>query len=205
MPIMPTAISVNKVSKKYGSKPALNDVSFKVSSGTIFGFLGPNGAGKTTTIRCIMNFIAADSGSIKIFDKKVDLNSQELKRDIGYLPSSDSLYRHWKVKDHLIFASKVRDVAVDYELAHNLELDIDAKVENLSTGNKQKIMIALALIGSPKLLILDEPTKGLDPILQNQLYDLLIEHRKNGGTVFMSSHNLPEVEKVCDSVAVIKD
>jgi ABC-2 type transport system ATP-binding protein len=202
---MPSAISFNKVSLKYGNKPALKDVSFKVNSGSIYGFLGPNGAGKTTTIRCLMNFITADSGSIKIYGKKVDENSVDIKRDIGYLASSESLYPHWRVADHLIFASKIRGLDVDYSLSNNLDLDINAKIESLSTGNKQKVMIALAFIGNPKLLVLDEPTRGLDPILQNQLYDLLIEHRKSGGTVFMSSHNLPEVEKVCDSVAVIKD
>jgi ABC-2 type transport system ATP-binding protein len=152
-----------------------------------------------------MNFISPDEGSIKILDRVVDLNSRNLRNSVGYLPSANSLYVHWTVKEHLDFVSALRAHKPDYSLAKKLDLDIRAKVESLSTGNRQKLMIAMAMIGSPELLILDEPTKGLDPIMQNQLYALLTDHCKNGGTVFMSSHNLPEVEQVCDAIAVIKD
>ena len=195
----------NKVSKSYGSKQALKGVSFKVEPGSIFGFLGPNGAGKTTTIRCLMDFIRPDSGRITVLDKDSAKDSVELKGSIGYLPAGTNLYEHWTAKQHINFMSRLRGVNPDYALAEKLQLELRSKVSDLSTGNRQKLMIALALVGTPRLLVLDEPTKGLDPLLQKQLYDLLKEKRSTGVTVFMSSHNLTEVEHLCDAVAVIKD
>lgn len=198
-------IEVSKVSKSYGSKRALNGVSFKVEAGSIFGFLGPNGAGKTTTIRCLMDFIRPDSGQIRVLEKDSVKDSVELKRSIGYRPAGTNLYEHWTSKEHLDFVSRLRGIKPDYGLASRLELDLKTKAADLSTGNRQKLMIALAFAGTPMLLVLDEPTKGLDPLLQKELYDLLKDKRNAGVTVFMSSHNLNEVEHLCDAIAVIKN
>lgn len=201
---MPAAISVKNITKQFGSVRALAGVTFQVEKGAIFGFLGPNGAGKTTTIRCLMDFIRPDGGHLSLLGKAAYADSVALKRSIGYLPAGNNLYNRWTVWQHIDFAARLRGLAPDRDMLKRLNLDDHRRVGSLSTGNRQKLMIALALLGQPELLILDEPTKGLDPILQSQLYEILSEHRQRGGTVFMSSHNLPEVEKICDSVAVIK-
>lgn len=198
------AIRFNGVTKVFGKTTALDQLSLEVSQGQICGFLGPNGAGKTTAIRSLMDFIKPDTGTIIIFGQDAHQNSVELKKDIGYAPADSFLNQDWTGWQHLKFVSGLRQIKKpDLDLVKKLGFDPKIKIKNLSTGNKQKLNIILALFGNPKLLILDEPTQGLDPILQNEFYTLLGDYKNNGGTVFMSSHNLHEVERVCDGIAII--
>ncbi|HEU4966649.1 MAG TPA: ABC transporter ATP-binding protein [Candidatus Saccharimonadales bacterium] len=202
----PPAIDVTHVRKTFGAKTALQDVSFAVPQGAIFGFLGPNGAGKTTTIRCLMDFIRPSGGSIQIFGMDAHTHSTQLKKQVGFLASEMQLNGAWTAAEHMRLAETIRGTTGETaRLARLLGLELRPKVKNLSTGNQQKLAIALALIGSPKLLVMDEPTRGLDPVLQNTVYELLQNLAKNGSTVFFSSHNLSEVQRVCSAVALIKD
>jgi ABC-2 type transport system ATP-binding protein len=200
-----SVITVDKITKHFGSKQALGGVSIKVKKGEIFGFLGPNGAGKSTTIRCLMDFIRPNSGEIKILGLDAQKDSAELKSRIGFLSSDQQLYSDWTGFEHLQLVEQVRgkDSGIA-KMASNMELDLNKRVKALSSGNKQKLGIVLAFAGNPDLLIMDEPTRGLDPLLQNELYELLRQFAKKGGSVFFSSHNLPEVQRVCDAVAVIR-
>ena len=201
---MISAIEVKKLNKNFGSFTALDQTTFSVPEGGIFGFLGPNGAGKTTAIRCLMNFMHADSGTATILGLDSARDSVDLKRKIGYLPAAEQYYENWTGQQHIEFVARLKGVKAESPLIEQLDFKTHQKVKQLSTGNRQKLGLVMAFLGDPALLILDEPTRGLDPILQNQVYKLLSDHRARGGTVFMSSHNLPEVSKICDSVAVIR-
>ena len=201
---MSAAISLSHVSKSFGAKKALDDVSLTIPKGKIFGFLGPNGAGKTTTIRCLMDYMRADEGSISILGKDAKIESAILKQDIGFLSSDIQLHPNWSAHTHIEFLSSIKGRGRADELVKLFNLDLKTKVRNLSSGNKQKLAIILAFLGDPRVLIMDEPTRGLDPLLQNQLYDLLRGFAHEGGTVFLSSHNLAEVQQLCDNVAVIR-
>ncbi|TSC92557.1 MAG: antibiotic transport system ATP-binding protein, partial [Candidatus Berkelbacteria bacterium Licking1014_85] len=197
-------IQINNLKKHFGKIKALDGVDFEVNEGEIFGFLGPNGAGKTTTIRCIMDFINPTSGEINIFGRDSHKDSVELKKLIGYLPSENRLYSDWTGYDHVDFIAKLRgkDKIADI-LIKKLDYDPSRIVKHLSTGNRQKLSFILALINKPKLLILDEPTNGLDPLLQNKIYEILHDLQKEGTTILMSSHNLHEVEEICTRAAII--
>lgn len=198
------AIEVRNLYKHFGSVKAIDGATFTVPAGKIFGFLGPNGAGKTTAIQCLMNFIYPTSGEMKILGQDVLQAGVELRRRIGYLPSDSHLYDHWTGQQHIDFVAATRGIAPSSKLIDRLGFNPKVRVKHLSTGNRQKLQLILAFLGGSKLVIMDEPTRGLDPILQNELYKILREYKNGGGTVFMSSHNLPEVEKVCDSIAVIR-
>ncbi len=200
-----SAITFTNLTKSFGKLVAVNDVTFSVKEGQIFGFLGPNGAGKTTAIRCMMDFIRANSGKVTVFGKDSQIDTVEIKSIIGYLPADHHYYENWNGRDHIKFVSKLRGIN-EYpdELIKKLDFNPKVKVRTLSSGNKQKLGIILAMLGKPKILVLDEPTQGLDPLLQNSFYELIHEYKQSGGTVFMSSHNLPEVERICDSVAIIR-
>lgn len=202
---MKTALSLRNVTKLYGNKRGINGVSLDIKQGEIFGFLGPNGAGKTTTIRCIMDFIRPSSGTIKIFNKDVRSNSVTVKAEVGFLSSDPVLYPKWTGNQYLDFLTETRGKADMSELIERLGLDTSVPFQHLSSGNKQKLALLVALYSYPKLLIMDEPTKALDPLLQQEIYTILHQYRREGGTVFVSSHNLPEVEKICDRVAVIRE
>ena len=201
-------IETNNLCKSYGKSRGIIDVNLKIKEGEIFGFVGPNGAGKSTTIRTLLNFIFPTSGSAKILGKDIVKESSEIKKYIGYVPSEVKFYDEVKVKDIIkysaSFYNNVSQEEVD-KLYKILDVDVNKKMSELSLGNKKKVAIVQALIHKPKLLILDEPTNGLDPLIQKKLFELLEEARKNGTTVFLSSHNLVEVESLCDRVAVIKD
>ena len=199
------AIKISKLSKRYGSQPALSDVSFNVEAGEVYGFLGPNGAGKTTTIRCLMDFIRPDSGTISVFGLDAQRDSVQVKRRVGFLSADDQLYDKWNAKQHIAFISSVRGGTDNSSrLMSRLDLDPQVPVRHLSSGNQQKLGLVLALMSNPKLLVLDEPTKGLDPLLQHEIYAILKEYVTKGGTVFLSSHNLAEVEHICTHVGVIR-
>lgn len=199
-------IEIKNLTKYYGKTKGVEDLNMEIRQGEIFGFLGPNGAGKTTTIRCLMDFIKADKGSIKIMGKDAYKDSVILKKDIGYLSDEVYLYDNWNGKKHINFISKLNGKHnIADKLVKRLDMDLNKKSKNLSTGNRQKLGVILAFLFEPKLLILDEPTKGLDPLLQNTLYELIDEAVAKGSTVFMSSHNLSEVDRVCDRVGIIKD
>ncbi len=202
---MAAVLRLHNVTKTYSNGRGIHNVSFQINPGEIFGFLGPNGAGKTTTIRCIMDFIRPQEGTISVSGHDAQNESALVKQLIGYLPAESQLYEHWTGAEHVAFYANTRKTAKPAELASRLGLDLTMQVRNLSTGNRQKLAFLLAVMGKPKLLILDEPTKGLDPLLQQEIYDILKEYSQAGGSVFISSHNLPEVEKICHKVGVIKD
>jgi ABC-2 type transport system ATP-binding protein len=204
------AIRVSNLKKYFGVGPkrvrAVDDITFSVPRGAIFGFLGKNGAGKTTTIRCLMNFIHPTGGSIYLLGKNAKENAVELKHEIGYLSGNVQLNKRWTGQEHIDHFSKIYSNAQGAKiLIDRLNFDPSIKTKQLSSGNRQKLGIILALMHNPRLIILDEPTNALDPLLQQTVYNLLGEARDCGATVFMSSHNLTEVERVCDSVAIIKD
>ncbi len=199
------AIVIDQLTKRFGKNTAVDDLSLTVEQGEIFGFLGPNGAGKTTTIRCLMDFVRPTSGSISVLGHDSQTASVQVKKLVRYVGSGLKLYDHWTGWDHIRFVESFRgkDAKVK-DLLALLNFDPAMKVHDLSFGTKQKLMLALALIGDPKLLVLDEPTVGLDPILQHTVYDLLKKLVDDGTTIFMSSHNLAEVEHLCQRAAIIK-
>lgn len=200
------AIEIKGLKKYFGKTKAVDGVSFTVKQGESFGFLGPNGAGKTTTIRCLMDFMRPTEGEITILGKDAQKDSVELKSLIGYLPGNVRLNGSWSGKDHIKFVESIRGKSDNArEIAKKLDLDLSKKFRSLSSGNKQKLGIILALMHNPKILIMDEPTVGLDPLLQNTIYELLEELKSKGTTIFISSHNLPEVERICDRVGIIKE
>ncbi|HRV75864.1 MAG TPA: ATP-binding cassette domain-containing protein [Candidatus Saccharimonadales bacterium] len=190
----PVVLDINNVTKFFGKQKALEDVSLKISKGEIFGFLGPNGAGKSTTIRCITDTIRPNKGSVTIFGKDAnkEASSTELKNLIGYVPAEPNLYPNWTVDRHIKFAEHIFkvDSKRSTELKKLLSIDGDRKVGALSTGNHQKLAIILALIHNPMLLILDEPTRGLDPLFRSTLHQLLRDYQARGGTILLSSHDL---------------
>jgi ABC-2 type transport system ATP-binding protein len=179
-----------------------------LNEGEIFGFIGPNGAGKSTTIRAIMNLINKNEGKVLVYGKELKNDDLEIKKMIGYLPSEINLYDDLTVKQMLDYHESFYEFDISdrrKDLVKRLELDEDKKVEDLSLGNSKKLGIILALMHSPKILILDEATSGLDPIMQNVFFDLLLEEKKKGTTILYSTHVLNEISKICDRVGFIKD
>jgi len=198
-------IKITNLKKYFGKVKAVDDITLNVNEGEIFGYLGPNGAGKTTTISCMMGFLNPTAGKISILGKDSVQDRTVLKNDIGYLSSDIQLYKDLTGWDHLNLIKNIRgESPILTKLIDDLSYDPTIKVKNLSTGNKQKLGIIMCFMNSPKVLILDEPTKGLDPLLQNKIYEYILDFKKNGTTIFMSSHNLSEVEKLCDHVGIIK-
>lgn len=205
---MTNIIEINNLTKSYGKNRGIIDVSFSVKKGEIFGFIGPNGAGKSTTIRTLMNYIFANSGNASIFGLDCQKKSSEIKKNVGYLPSEVNYYDDMKVLDLLNYSAKYYKKACSKNinmLCDYFLVDKNKTIDELSLGNKKKIAIIQSLLHNPDLLILDEPTNGLDPLMQNKFFDLLKEKNKQGITIFFSSHILSEVQKLCDRVGIIKD
>jgi len=201
-----SVIEVKNLKKNFSKTKAVDDITFNVEKGEIFGFLGPNGAGKTTTIRTMMDFIRPTGGEIKILGLDAQKDTVELKKKIGYLSGELRLYKKWTGRDHINFVKNLHgdgDIAED--IAKRFDFDPSLKVKTLSSGNRQKLAIVMAFMAKPEVLIMDEPTNALDPLLQNEMYELIEEVAEQGTTIFMSSHNLSEVDRVCSRVGIIKE
>jgi ABC-2 type transport system ATP-binding protein len=201
-------IEVNHLTKYYGKARGIVDVSFGVDEGEIFGFIGPNGAGKSTTIRLLLSLIYPTSGSATIFGKDCIRFGAELRQDIGYLPSEVFYYEGMRVRDLLEYSASFfhKDCSARLrELSELMELDLKRRIDDLSYGNKKKVGIVQGLLHSPKLIMLDEPTAGLDPLMQRTFFDLIRQENQRGSTVFFSSHILGEVQRMCNRVAIIKE
>jgi ABC-2 type transport system ATP-binding protein len=203
-----SVIEVNNLTKYYGKARGIVDVSFKVEEGEIFGFIGPNGAGKSTTIRLLLSLIRPTSGSARVFDMDVVTRGPEIRRDIGYLPSEVYYYEGMKVIDLLKYSASFYDCDCTErmnKLSDTMELEMKRRISDLSYGNKKKVGIVQGLLHSPKLLFLDEPTAGLDPLMQRKFFDLIREENTRGVTVFFSSHILGEVQRLCNRVGIIRE
>lgn len=202
------AIELNGLTKIYRNGKGIRDVSLHVRQGELFGFLGPNGAGKSTTIRTLMGFLTPTSGSARVLGLDVVGSSLEVRRRVGYLPSEFSLYRELTGWENVNFALSLRESNGKpraRELADRLGVDLARATKTLSRGQRQKVAIIAAVAHDPELVILDEPTTGLDPLMQDEFNTLLRELQAAGKTVFMSSHILSDVEHMCSRVAVVRD
>ena len=205
---MAAVIRTEKLTKSYGSHRGIVDVDLEVQKGEVFGFLGPNGAGKTTTIRVLLDLIRPTSGKAYVFDIESSADPAAIHRRIGYLPGEFALYDRLTGGQTLDYFGNLRggvDRAYQAELIERFDLDPSRRFREYSKGNKQKVGLVAALQNHPELLLLDEPTSGLDPLVQQTFFSLLRESVKDGGTVFLSSHILSEVERSCDRVAIIRD
>src|SRR5260370_11072416 len=205
---MPSIIEVEKLTKRYGGKRGIDDVSFEVAEGEVFGFLGPNGAGKTTTIRLLMALIRADSGTARVAGLDSWEKALEIKRLVGYVPGEPSLDRNLTGGQILEYFANLRggvDRAYLKSLIDRMDLDTSRKFRQYSTGNKRKVVLIQAFMHKPRLLILDEPTSGLDPLNQQEFDGMVREPRDAGRPLFLSSHVLSEVEKTCTRGAIIRE
>lgn len=200
-------LETKHLKKYYGNSLGIEDVSIKLKKGEIYGFIGPNGAGKSTTIRTIIGLINKTGGKVLINNKEYNLDDLETKQKIGYLPSEINLYDDMKVKEILDYHEsfyKKETSKKRKKLVKLLKINEEKKIQDLSMGNLKKVGIVLALIHDPEILILDEPTNGLDPIMQNVLHDILKEEKEKGTAILYSSHVLSEVSNLCDKIGFIK-
>jgi ABC-2 type transport system ATP-binding protein len=200
-------IEIENLTKMYGNHVGVKDLNLAVRKGEIMGFLGPNGAGKTTTMRSCLALLAKTAGEITIFGLDSHRDAVTIREKTGYLPGEFGLISSIKVSSYLKYLLSLRGCGSTEKmvsLAERLELDLDRKTNELSKGNKLKVGIIQSLMGDPDLIIMDEPTSGLDPLMKQEFYRILREEKKQGKTVFMSSHILADVERVCDRVAIIR-
>jgi ABC-2 type transport system ATP-binding protein len=201
-------IETSKLTKYYGKARGIIDVDLAVEEGELYGFIGPNGAGKSTTIRLLLSLIYPTSGDARIFGKDVFKYGADIKKDIGYLPSEVFYYDNMKVGDLLSYSASFyrKDSSKRIkELVEIMDLDTHKRIDDLSYGNKKKVGIVQGLLHEPKLIILDEPTGGLDPLMQQNFFNLLEEENRKGVTILLSSHVLGEVQRLCNRVAIIKE
>ena len=202
------AIKTVGLTKYYGSSRGIIELNLSVEAGECFGFIGPNGAGKSTTIRTLLGLISPTAGSAQIFGKDIGKEKEAILQEVGYLPSEALFYPGMKVRDILKFSADLRRKDCTEEagaLSDRLQLDTSRKADELSFGNRKKVAIVCALQSDPALLILDEPTGGLDPLMQREFFDILRERNRKGATVFLSSHVLSEVQRNCTRAAVIRE
>ena len=201
-------IDITDLSKFYGKARGIEHINLEIGEGEIFGFIGPNGAGKSTTIRILMNLIFPTGGSARIMGMDVIRDTKKIKMQVGYIPSDASAYSSMNVHEFLSYCIRFYNVQNGAqrisELSELFELDLTRQITDLSLGNRKKVSIIQSLLHSPKLLILDEPTTGLDPLMQSVFFELLHSENKKGMTIFFSSHILGEVQMFCKRVAIIK-
>lgn len=200
-------IETEGLTKYYGHILGIKDLNLQVKRGEIFGYLGPNGAGKTTTIKLLLDLIHPTKGKVKIFGLDAHRDSLEIRKIIGYMTVDFNLYENMTGEEFLIFCQSFysnKDKRFKEKLIKKFEIKIEGKIKTYSHGTKQKLALAQALLHQPELLILDEPTIGLDPLMQNEFLNLIKEQKSEGKTIFMSSHILSEVEKICDRVGILK-
>ena len=200
-------IETHDLCKSYGTVEALSDANLQVVAGEVFGYLGPNGAGKTTTIRTLLDLIRPTSGSASIFGMDTRRDSAEIQKRIGYLPGDVALYEKLTGREALTYSASLRggvDWSYVVRLAERLDSDLSPRIRSLSRGNRQKIGLIQAFMHKPDLIFMDEPTSGLDPLIQQEFYAIVEEVKAEGATVFVSSHILPEVERICDRVGIIR-
>lgn len=205
---MSEIIELSGITKDYGSGRGVFDISFSIHKGEVFGYLGPNGAGKTTTIRQLMGFLHPDAGTCRIFGKDCFTDAKEIQRNLGYIAGELSFVSDMTGIKYLRFLAqmrKMKDLSRMYELMERFDLNPSGKICKMSKGMKQKIGIVAAFMDCPKAAILDEPTSGLDPLMQNRFVELVLEEKKKGTTILMSSHIFEEVEKTCDRTAIIRE
>jgi ABC-2 type transport system ATP-binding protein len=200
------AVSLEKLTKNYGTSRGISEVSFEVYAGEVMGFLGPNGAGKTTAIRTLLGLIKASSGKATILGVNALDSNVNLRRKIGYLPGIAATYDRYTALGYLDFIARMRGLELEGEirtLARRLDLNITERIQDLSKGNRQKVSVIQAFMHSPDVLFLDEPTSGLDPLVQREFEKILDEARDRGAAVILSSHVLSEVEHLADRIAII--
>jgi len=201
-------IEIKNLTKAYGKNRGIDNVNLTINEGEIFGFIGPNGAGKSTTIKTLLNIIFPTRGEAKIFGLDCVTETTKIKENIGYVPSEVRYYDDMTVREIIDYAKSFKK-NIDEEYVDRLiklfDVELSKKIFELSLGNKKKVSIIQALIHKPKLLILDEPTSGLDPLVQKHLFNELTALNKQGSTIFLSSHNLTEIEEFCHRVAIIKE
>ncbi|MFB6165956.1 MAG: ATP-binding cassette domain-containing protein [Haloarculaceae archaeon] len=202
-----TAIEAEGLTKYYGDVRGIEDLSFAVEDGEIFGYLGPNGAGKTTTIRTLLGFLHPTGGRARVLG--VDVTDEaalgDAKRRIGYLPSDPALDEGARGREVIALHADLKGDARSQELLETFDAPVDRRIGEYSRGNRQKLAIVLAFMHDPELVIMGEPTSGLDPLLQERFYEFLAAEQDRGTTVFFSSHVLSEVRRVCDRVGIVRD
>ena len=204
---MSSAVQTEGLTKRYGLRLGVENLDLEVQQGEIFGFIGPNGAGKTTTIRLLLDLLHPTSGRATVLGLDAHRDSVAVRRATGYLPGEFGLDVHMTGRQFLRYCGRLRgldDLGAASQVADRLDLDLDVPMGRLSRGNRQKLGLVQALFHHPQLLILDEPTTGLDPLVQDTFLQMMREARSEGRTVFLSSHILSEVERVCDRVAIVR-
>lgn len=201
------AIKTSKLTKYYGKARGISGLDLRIQTGEFFGFIGPNGAGKSTTIRTLLGLISPTSGTAHILGSDIAKDKNTVLQKVGYLPSEALFYHGMKVKDVIKLSADLRKKDCTDEakaLCERLQLDVSRKVDELSFGNRKKVAIVCALQHKPELLVLDEPTGGLDPLMQKEFFDILRERNSDGATVFLSSHVLSEIQRNCTRAAIIR-
>lgn len=204
---MTAVIETRELTKLYGDVVGIERLDLTVTRGEVFGFLGPNGAGKSTTIRLLLDFIRPTAGTSAVLGLDSRKESIEIHGRVGYLPGELAMYDKMTGKEmlrHFAALRKLPDLGDAAQVAHRLDLDLDVRIRSYSSGNRQKLALVQAFMHRPELLILDEPTNGLDPLIQQEFYAMVSELRDQGRTVFLSSHVLPEVERIADRIAIIR-